>query len=107
MERVKIRFDCDLVYYHDGFTRSEYVKGEEYEVDPDFAKLAYRAGWVEPQKDPERFEARETKPALMQKETKPVPKAKVKTKAKSKTSAKKPASKRVSVEEQSNNSTDN
>lgn len=94
----------DLVYYHDGFTKSEYKKGETYSFEKGFADLALGAGWCEPLEKPKSFETRETKPAPLLKEKKPTPKAKVKTKAKSKTSAKKSASKRVTVEKQSNDS---
>ena len=93
----------DLVHYLNGVNRVFYPKGSTQVFLKDKADKFLRAGYCELLEKPECFESRESKPALLKKETKPAAKKKAAAK---KTTRKKAASKKVKIEKQSNDSAD-
>ena len=92
----------DLVHYLNGVNRVFFPKGTTQIFLKEKADKFLRAGYCELLEKPESFDTRETKPALLKKETKPA----AKKAAVKKTARKKTASKKVKIEKQSNNSAD-
>ncbi len=75
---IEVIFLSDVIAYPNGFTRCEFKSNRRYFIPKDFAEKQIEAGYCE------AFMKRETKPAVIKKETKT--KVKVKSEKQSKRS---------------------